>query len=151
PVKGLLAETSPFLFVEFGGILSLTGGGQRGGAGGVVAVAVLEVVRQFGLGSEGVAVQASCRVVELPGLAGVDEVQALRRVPGLELPLEESRQLALQGGQFLRLADPLRRGVVRAGLLPPQFMAAPVGRQGLSEAALALQGLAQVAVRLGVL
>jgi hypothetical protein len=53
PAQRLLAQTGAVLVVEPGGVFPLASGGEGGGAGGVVAVAGLQVFGQFGLGLEG--------------------------------------------------------------------------------------------------
>src|SRR5262249_62179328 len=84
-------------------------------------------------------------------LADTDQPQALRRVPGLELALQESRQLGLEGDQLLGLANPLGRGEGPAGLLRPKLVAPAQQLQALGEVALVTQDLPEETVCLGSL
>src|SRR5581483_10807926 len=52
PVEGLFPPAGPLALVQRGGVRALAGRGQGGGAGGVVAVLAVEVVRQRRLPGE---------------------------------------------------------------------------------------------------
>ena len=86
--RAWLAQACRSRVVELGGVLALAGGGQRGEAGGVVAVPGFQVVGQLGVGGEGGGVQAGRGVMELLGLADTGQANTLSSLAlsGLELP-----------------------------------------------------------------
>ena len=94
PVEGLLPQARSLLVVELGRVLALAGGGQRGEAGGVVAVPGLQVVGQLGVGGEGGGVQAGRRRVELLALADTGQTQAFLGVLGWNSPLRNAGSFA---------------------------------------------------------
>src|SRR5262249_22816063 len=107
PVAGLGPPASLGRIVEWEFILAQAAAGPRRGAGGVVTVAGLRVVRQGGLFLESFLPEASRGDVE--SLLGADLSQGQRLVGTcwLVLALEESRDPALELDQASGLAHML--------------------------------------------
>ena len=74
-----MRQASALRVVELGRVLALAGGGQRGEAGGVVAVVGPQVVGQLGVGGEGGGVQAGRGVVQFLALADTGQAQCVPR------------------------------------------------------------------------
>src|SRR5262249_3785761 len=83
-------------------------------------------------------------------VAQIGKSDRLVGVPGRVLAAQDLRQPRLERDQPLGGADPLRRGVRPAPLLPAQLMTAAQGGEGLREWSQALQGKSQAAMGLGV-
>ena len=142
PVEGLLAQAGALLVVELGRVLALAGGGQRGEAGGVVAVSGLEVVGQLGVGGEGGGVQAGRRVVELLDLAPLGQAEAFLVARRRVAAVLEGGELVPGRRQSLRLREvSLGRRRTSGRVRWPSLAG-----DGLVQLALAVQRNAQVVV-----
>ena len=87
PAEGLAAELGPRGLIGRRIILALTAAGQRGIAGGVVAVLGLAVVGQLGVGLERVGGEPGRGGVELAGVADLGEGEPFGGVGGRSSPL----------------------------------------------------------------
>ncbi len=151
PAEGLPAQAGMFVFAETAGVLALAAAGQRGGAGGVVAVAALQFGGYPGVRREGLGVPARGGGVELfVHLAEEGQRQALGGIGRLRLPLQELGQAVVQVGQPLGLTEPLGGGVGPGGVARAQLVTQTEFSHGLPEAPLLQQGAAEIAVGLGV-
>jgi hypothetical protein len=103
PVESLFAEASLFFGVELGGVLSLTGSGQRGGAGGAVTEGPFQLVSQSWLCGEGVGRETRDSGVHPLGVAQGRDVQAFLNGGGLLHPREQAGQAHFELRELLTL------------------------------------------------
>ena len=122
PAQGLRRELGLRRVVGGRVVLALAGGGQRGGAGGVVAVLGLAVVAELRVGGQRLGPEPGGGGVALRVVAHLGQGQALGVVPGAVVALEQGGQPRGQRRQPLGLRDPLRRGVAPAGPLRAQLV-----------------------------
>src|SRR5437763_3733559 len=66
PSKGLTTKAGVLFGLQLGGILALSAASQRRGAGGVVAVRATEIICEFRLGCECLAIEAGGGGMQLP-------------------------------------------------------------------------------------
>jgi hypothetical protein len=121
----------------------LPGSGQGGGAGGVVAKAVVWGRRPGGLGRDGLLVEACGYRVEVFDLAQSGVLGALAGVGGLLLAAEDGQQLAVQGGQALALLELRGDVLARRVAFGQEFQAAPCRRPCLGKATFLQQQLSE--------
>ena len=92
PAEGLAAELRPGGVVGRRVVLALPGGGQRRGAGGVVAVLGLAVVAELRVGLQGLGPEPGGGGVAFRVVAHLGQGQALGDVLGPVLPFEHGRE-----------------------------------------------------------
>ena len=150
PVEGLAAELGLGGVVGRRVVLALAGGGQGGGAGGVVAVLGLAVVAELRVGLQGLGPEPGGGGMAFRVVAHLGQGQALGDVLRAGPPPSAGREPLGQRRQPLGLGNPLRRGIAPAGLLAAQFVPLAKHRERPGVIALTPEDQAEVAVGLGV-
>src|SRR5712692_2286824 len=116
------AETGTLFVIRLVRVLALAASGKGSGAGGVVAVLMLEVVGQGWLFCKSIAEEPERGEVKTLVVAQFDQFQPLTNIGRLNFTFQHLGELGFKLEEALAVLDPLRRRVGPAWVLRAEFV-----------------------------